>query len=224
MDFFEVFPQLRDETDVALRGRSLRLIALAALPYDGEAFYFELRHERYWVRNPQGVMRIGMGGAQVSADTPPTTSRAPLRSLLRHLREAWNTEARLETVMGMVVLVEGERCALLAGFQPTLATVPHWLILTPPQLGGTQMPDALVQAVYLLALRRPPRPVGVPGIVRVTRAALPLFLEAPSWPLATLAAAPWAEVLSRAPLPAEAELQPVLSLRAMQRIWREGLL
>ncbi|HUM38048.1 MAG TPA: hypothetical protein PLQ85_14345, partial [Anaerolineae bacterium] len=69
MDFFEVFPQLRYEPDAALQGRTLRLIAAAALPYDGEAFYFELREERYWVKGPQGELRIGMGGAQVNAES-----------------------------------------------------------------------------------------------------------------------------------------------------------
>ncbi len=223
MDFFEIFPQLRQETDAALQGRALRLIALAALPYDGEAFYFELRDKRYWVRGPQGMTRIGMGGAQVSADGSRTTAREPARALLRHLRDAWHTEARSETVMGMVLL-EGERCTVLAGPQPPFSAGPHWLILTPPQLGGGEMPDALVQAVYLLSLRRLPRPLGVPGIVRVKREALPAFLEAAAWPLAALQAAPWAEVLLRDTLPPNAELQPVLSLRAMQRVWREGLL
>lgn len=219
MDFFEVFPQLRQAPDAALHGRTLRLIALAAIPYDQAAFYFELRDERYWVKGPQGAPRIGMGGAQVN----PDTARDPVRALLRHLRDAWNAEVGAATATG-VVLLEGERCAVLTGPQLVFLAAPHWLILTPPQLGGPEMPDALVQAVYLLPLRQLPYPVGVPGIVRVAREALHIFLEQDSWPLAALDDAPWAEVSVRTPLPPETELRSVLSLRAMQRVWRAGRL
>ena len=218
MDFFEVFPQLRDNPDSALQGRALRLIAAAALPYDGNAFYFELRDERYWVKGPQGALRIGLGGAQVHSD-----ARDPLRSLLRHLRDKWNADVRSAPANG-VLLLEGDRCSMLSGLQNTFPSAPNWIILTPPQLGGSEMPDALAQVVYLLPLRQSPYPVNVAGIVRVTREALPAFLEAESWSLELLQAAFWAEIHPRNPLPANAELQPVLSLRAMQRVWRAGLL
>lgn len=217
MDFFDVFPQLRQEPDTALQGRALRLIATAALPYDDASFYFELRDERYWVRGPEGTYRIGLGGAQVNAEL-----RDPLRALVRHLRGAWNADARAAKAAG-VVLLEGERCDTLSGPWLDFPAAPHWLILTPPQLGGSEMPDALVQAVYLLSLRQPPYPVSVPGIVRVARKALPAFLEADSWALEALQASPWAELSLRKELPETAELQPVLSLRAMQRVWRAGL-
>ncbi|HOC22560.1 MAG TPA: hypothetical protein PKL16_13775 [Anaerolineae bacterium] len=219
MDFFEVFPQLRYEPDAALQGRTLRLIAAAALPYDGEAFYFELREERYWVKGPQGELRIGMGGAQVNAE-----SREPLRALRRHLRSAWNVEARAASSPAGLLVLEGERCVKLSGPWLMFPAAPHWVILTPPQLGGSEMPDALAQIVYLLPLRQSPQPVNVVGLVRVAREALPAFLEAGSWTVETLQATPWAEIRSRRPLPAAAELQPVLALRAMQRVWREGLL
>lgn len=223
MDLFEVFPQLRDDPDEALRGRALRLIAAAALPYDRDSFYFELRDEHYWVKGPQGVLRIGLGGAQVQGIRMNADSRDPLRVLLRHLRDSWNTEARSAAAAG-ILLLEGDRCAMLSGASPAFPTAPHWIVLTPPQLGGSEMPDALAQVVYLLPLRQPPYPVKVSGIVRVAREALSSFLEAESWSLELLQTEPWAEIRSRNPLPAHAELQPVLSLRAMQRVWRAGLL
>lgn len=219
MDFFEVFPQLRYEPDAALQGRTLRLIAAAALPYDGEAFYFELREERYWVKGPQGELRIGMGGAQVNAE-----SREPLRALRQYLRRAWNVEVRAASSPAGLLVLEGERCVQLSGPWLMFPAAPHWVILTPPQLGGSEMPDALAQIVYLLPLRQSPYPVNIVGLVRVARAGLPAFLEAGSWTVETLQAAPWAEIRSPQPLPAAAELQPVLALRAMQRVWREGLL
>ncbi len=218
MDFFEIFPQFRQEPDTALQNRALRLIAAAALPHDNDAFYFELRDERYWVKGPQGNVRIGMGGAQVGAD-----AHDPLRALVRYLRDAWNVSARAITA-SRVLLLEGDRCVALSGSWLEFPTAPHWLILTPPQLGGSEMPDALAQVVYLLPLRQSPYPVSVTGIVRVKREALPVFLDAASWSLSVLQTSPWAELRLRKALPADAELQPVLSLRAMQRVWREGLL
>ncbi len=211
MDFFDAFPYFRMVDDPALSERALRLLTLSALPYDADAYYFELGQEKYWARGAEGQLLIGVGALQVQLERPGV---APLKLLLRQLRDSWRSEAQLEPQPHFTI-IEGDRLAVLSadGVQ-----IPQLLLLTPPRLGGAETPDALVQAIYFLRLRQRPRPVGGAGILRIERTALPAFFAREVWPLVELRAQSWAEHLPHATLPPQAAVRPVLAVRALQRL------
>jgi hypothetical protein len=94
------------------------------------------------------------------------------------------------------------------------------------------MPDALVQAVYLLPLRRWRGTTGAPrasrALLQIQRDALDRFLEPVEWALDALLAQPWAKLhnahVGTMPLPDTAYLRPVLVLRGLQDLLRAGTL
>ncbi len=216
MDFFEAYPALQALSHPALEGRSLRLIALAALAYDREGYYFALSEPRYWIRR-DGETAIGVGGLQTRPDARP-----PFRTLSRHLREIWHSRVDLPPTPHLYLLwPEDEEIVSLEGVRERWG-LPHLLLLTPPRLGGEPMPDALVQAVYFLRLHRPPHPAR--PLLKVEHEALPAFLaRAEPWPVTELLAAPWATLLGAEQLPKDGKLRPILALRALQRLHHAAL-
>ncbi len=219
MDFFDVFPQFRTMEDPSLHNRSLRLLNLAGIPYDADAYYFELSASRYWVQ-PHGAERvtIGVGGVQIRL-----AGRRPLQALLSHVRESWGGVARFLPT-GKTYLLDGERMAVVSADDHQERAAPHMLILTPPRLGGPNMPDALVQAVYFLALEERPQPRETPGLLRVEQQAMATFLEMERWAVDVLHAQPWATLHHTGTLPENAALRPVLALRGARRLQKAGLL
>lgn len=220
MNLFDVYPQLDDEQTRALKDRALRLIALAGLVYDEQAFYFELGDRRFWGRLPDGGVAIGVGAAKVQ----PDATAPPHRALVRHLRQQWQCEVDLFPPGHAYVLGEDKQVAVLSDVP---AATPYVFILTAPQLGGAEMPDALVQAVYLLPLRRW-RGKARQHLLRVERAALERFLEPADWALAALLEQPWATLhnghVEASPLPEMARIRPVLVLRGLQDLLRADAL
>jgi hypothetical protein len=218
LDLFEVFPSLRQHDDPSLKGRSLRLLSLAAIVYDEDAYYFELSQPRYWIQAESTSPTIGVGGVKLRL----TRSAAPLDLLLDHLRERWRSE--LEFLPGtQAYLLEDDRSVVLEGSDWMQPTTPHLLILTPPRLGGANTPDALAQVVYFIGLKKPPRPIRTTGIVRIKRPALGTFLAEENWLLVRLLAQSWADVEHAADIPPKARLRPVLALRGLRRLMEAEL-
>ncbi len=213
MNLFDVYPQLQREQTHVLKGRALRLIALSGLVYDEQAFYFELGESRFWGHLPDGGVAIGVGTAKIQ----PDATHSPHRAMVRHLRQQWQCEVDLFSAGHAYVLGEDKQVAVLHEVE---ATIPYIFILTAPQLGGSEMPDALVQAVYLLPLRRWRGTGGAPSasrsLLQIQREALNLFLEPADWTLETLLEQPWATLHNRPALPEAARLRPVLALRGLR--------
>ena len=225
MNLFDVYPQLDREQTRVLKDRALRLIALSGLVYDERAFYFELGDSRFWGRLPDGSVAIGVGAAKVQ----PDATYPPHRALVRHLRQQWQCDVDLFPAGHTYVLGEDKQIAVLHDVE---ATTPYIFILTAPQLGGAEMPDALVQAVYLLPLRRWRGKTGAPrasrALLQIQRDALDRFLEPVEWALDALLEQPWATLhnahVGTMPLPDTAYLRPVLVLRGLQDLLRAGTL
>ncbi len=221
MDFFDVFPGFQQAEHPSLKDRSLRLLSLSGIAYTQAAYYFELSPRRYWVNPPGGELTIGVRGAQVRLRAAPG---APLDLLLSYIRETWGSDPQFFPG-GSTYLLEGEQYALLPGGslwqQPD---APHILILTAPRLGGTPMPDALVQALYFLQLAEPPTTSQPPGILRIARDALGDFLAREQWSYRELQEQVWAEILYADAVPAEANLRPVLAVRGIAKLWQEDWL
>ncbi|HOT91586.1 MAG TPA: hypothetical protein PLJ78_07285 [Anaerolineae bacterium] len=210
MNLFEVFPHLGREETRVLKDRALRLIALAGLVYDDRAFYFELGEERFWGRLPNGGVAIGVGAAKIQ----PDAGVPPHGALIRHLRRQWQCEVDFFPAGHAYVLSEDKQIVVLHGVE---AATPYLFVLTAPQLGGAEVPDALVQAVYLLPVRRW-RGKARPNLLQIQREALTRFLEPPDWELSVLAAQPWATLHTVTAIPDDARLRPVLALRGLQNL------
>ncbi|HOU11628.1 MAG TPA: hypothetical protein PKZ84_00790 [Anaerolineae bacterium] len=210
MNLFEVFPHLGREETRVLKDRSLRLIALSGLVYDDQAFYFELGNERFWGRLPNGRVSIGVGAAKVQ----PDAVSPPHGALIRHLRQQWRCEVDFFPAGHAYVLGEDKQIVVLNDVE--IAT-PYFFVLTAPQLGGAEVPDALVQAVYLLPLRRW-RGKSRQALLQIRREALSRFLEPADWALSALVEQPWAALHATSPLPDDARLRPVLALRGLQSL------
>lgn len=217
MDLFQAYPQLAETESPALRGRLLRLISVAGFVYDETSYYFELGQSRFWGRLASGGASIGVGTAKVQPD-----GSFPLHhGLIRHIRKAWRFEAVLHPASYAYVLDESGRTHVVSDV--TVST-PHFFVLTPPRLGGGEVPDALVQAVYLLPARRVgPSPDAV-SLLRVDRSALTDFLSVDVWRVRDALAQPWAELLTADTLPDDAYLQPVLALRGLRRMVEAGVI
>ncbi len=210
MNLFEVFPHLGREETRVLRDRSLRLIALSGLVYDDQAFYFELGEERFWGRLPQGRVSIGVGAAKVQ----PDAVYPPHGALIRHLRQQWRCDVDFFPAGHAYILGEDKQIVVLNDVE---AATPYFFVLTAPQLGGAEVPDALVQAVYLLPLRRW-RGKSHQTLLQIQREALSTFLEPADWELSALMAQPWATLHAVTPLPDDARLRPILALRGLQSL------
>lgn len=193
-----------------LKDRALRLIALAGLVYDERAFYFELGEERFWGHLPNGGVAIGVGTAKVQ----PDATIPPHGALIRHLRQQWRCEVDFFPAGHAYVLSEDQQVVVLREVE---AATPYLFVLTAPQLGGSEMPDALVQAVYLLPVRRW-RGTAHQNLLQIQREALVRFLEPVDWELRALVAHPWATLQAVTSIPDDARLRPVLALRGLQSL------
>jgi len=219
LDLFATFPILAASDSPTLHGRNLRLIGLSALLYDAHAFYFELADPRFWVMPPTvAAPLIGVGGTQCRV--PETES--PVTALAQHLRQTWRVQAEYFP-HGHAYVLEGAALTQLPGATLTTPNLPYLLILTPPRLGGgNEVPDALVQAIYLLKLHRAPDAKRLTGLLRIEVTALGEFLAQDTWPLRELLAHPWATLDTPKPLPDAASLRLVLALRGLRALWQSG--
>lgn len=215
MDFFDVYPELGDNPICPLKGRDLRLIALSGFVYDEEAFYFEFGRRRYWGQSREGRTLIGIGSPRVQ----PVAGQSPHQSLIEYLNRTWRCEVALFPANHTYLLDENEQLSVLTEVG---AHVPYMLLMTSPRLGGANVPDALVRAVYLLPVRRLRKLLAAVELLRVERQAFPTFIESDSWELKALRSQTWAEVITDASLPADAQIRSVMALRSIRSLILRG--
>ncbi len=217
MDLFAVFPQLLNVDNAVLRDRKLRLISLAGLVYDEDALYCELGEAQHWGRASDGSVKIGVGTPKVQ----PTGTHPAHRAIVRYVRLQWCCQVTLFPSAHSYLLDENGQTHVLHDVD---AHTPYLFIFTAPRLGGGEVPDALVQAVYLLPTRNFRTDQTSKGILRVSWKGVNRFLEPRSWSLADITEASWAELILKAPLPRGASLTPVLALRGLRRLFDADVL
>lgn len=211
MDLFEAYPELTEKGSSALQGRSVRLISLAGIVYDADNFYFELGEQRNWGHLPDGDVAIGVGTPKVQPDD--TYPRH--HTLIQHIRKQWQLQVDLFPAGHGYVLDEQLKVHVL---EDTPANVPYLLVLSPPRLGGGDVPDALAQAVYLLPVAHGHTNNARRSMLKVSREALPQFLAPESWALDEIRQEPWAVLRAERPLPITARLRPILALRGLRHL------
>ncbi|MGC9347017.1 MAG: hypothetical protein ACP5JG_02665 [Anaerolineae bacterium] len=218
MDLFDVYPGLSGKESPTISGRSLRLIALAGFVFDGRHMYFELGAERYWGRLPNGRVAVGVGAPRVE----PDGTFPPHHALVRYLRSAWRCSVDFLPAGYSYLLDESCQVEVL---QQVDAHFPYLFIFTPPRLGGgDEVPDALVQAAYLLPVQAFQVDRAKVNLLRISREHLATFLASEDWEMAELLGHPWANVLSNNSLPENARMRPVLALRGLRHLLKADAL
>jgi hypothetical protein len=217
LDLFEVYPQLVERDHQVLSERSLRLIAISGFVYDEESFYFELGQPRHWGRLADGSVSIGVGAPKVQ----PDGTHPPHHALLRYLRRAWRSQVDLYAPGYSYLLDEAGGVHVMGGVDLDL---PFFFVFTSPRLGGGEVPDALVQAVYLLPARSVRASAGSEGVLRVARHALGSFLTPESWWMSDIIDHPSIDILASASYPTGAALRPVLAVRGLRTLMEAGAL
>jgi hypothetical protein len=210
VDLFDVYPDLSGETSSVISGRSLRLIALSGFVFDQTYVYLELGAKRYWGRLPNGGVSIGVGTPRVR----PDGTFPPHHALVRYLRSTWRCEVDFYPAGHSYLLDESREVEVLKQVE---AHIPYLFIFTPPRLGGgDEVPDALVQAAYLLPVQSFRVDRAKVNLLRISLEHLATFLDRDDWELSHLLGHPWANLLSNDSLPQDARMSPVLALRGLR--------
>jgi hypothetical protein len=211
MDLFQALPDLRDQDHPQLRGRALRLIAAAGLVYDASSLYFELNAPRNWGRRSGGGVVVGVSTPRVRPDDAPVAHRA----IIDYVQKEWRFSVDLHPPGFTHLIDEQNHVHVLSN---AAANAPYLLVLTSPLLGGADTPDALVQAAYLLPVRRARAALASSSLLRVEKTALATFLGEETWRLGELLDQPWVELNGHHRVPLDADLRPVLVVRALQHL------
>lgn len=212
-DLFALMPAL-EGTHPLLTGRRIALIGVSVLLRDDDAWYFEVQRPRYWARRPDGVLSVGIGGIGGGLHA----GEDALTALRREVQEELGVGLALEVPPHTVLLQEWRVAGYLevpSGL-PEMEACPYIVNLLPPQLGGSETPDALAIATFLGRPLGRPRRGDLFGLLTVTPGALPKFLDASEWPLEAVLAHPGLGLDLASELPPDCVLRPVLTARAFR--------
>jgi len=218
-DLFALLPAL-EGTHPLLTERRISLIGVSVILRDDEAWYFEVQRPRYWARRPDGVLSVGIGGIGGGLHA----GEDALTALRREVQEELGVGLALETPPHTVLLHEWRVAGYLeipAG-PPGREAHPYIVNLLPPQLGGSEMPDALAIVTFLGRPLGRPRRGDLFGLLTVAPAALAEFLDAPEWTVAAIQAHPGLGLDLASELPPDSVLRPVLTARAFRVVMGQG--
>ena len=213
MDLFEAFPSLNTLQHNSLVGRELRLISISGFVYDEQALYFEISPPRYWGRLPDGKAAIGVGLPKIK----PDGLNPPHQSLVQYLRNQWRCHATLYPPGYAIIIDENDNVSLHSDTYN-----PFMIHMTRPRLGGVNVPDALVQAVYLLPVRRFnwQKANTKTDLLKVNREGIAEFFEHEVWECEDLISRSWSELKVVKSLPSDAVFRTVLTLRRLRNLLR----
>ena len=209
MDLFEGFPSLTDIQHPALDKRSLRLISLSGLVYDDEALYFEISPKKYWGRLPEGKSAIGVGMPKVK----PDNSHPPYHALMKYLRSYWRCTTNLYPPGYAFLLDANAEISILSGVD-----IPFILQMTAPRLGGVNIPDALVQVVFLLPVHHFnwQTTLNRVDLMKISRFGFDDFMTREMWPVNDIMSQSWCDMKLKKPLPEDAVIRMILTLRSLR--------
>lgn len=216
-DLFASLPALEGAHPL-LTGRRIALIGVSVLLRDDDAWYFEVQRPRYWARRPDGVLSVGIGGIGGGLHA----GEDALTALQREVREELGVGLALEAPPYTVLLHEWRVAGYLEVPSDPPEALPYIVNLLPPQLGGSETPDALAIVTFLGRPLGRPRRGDLFGLLTVAPVVLAEFLDAPEWPLEVAQAHPGLGLDLASELPPGCVLRPVLTARAFRVVMGQG--
>ena len=213
MDLFEAFPSLNDIPHHTLDKKSLRLISISGFVYDDEALYFEISPQKYWGRLPEGKSVIGVGLPKVK----PDGMHPPYRVLMQYLRRSWRCDTNLYTPGYAFLMDANSDVSVLSG-----GDIPFIMQMTRPRLGGANVPDALVQVVFLLPIRHINwiTASAQVDLMKISRSGFDAFMAREIWPINELISQSWSDLKVKNVLPQDSVIRLVLTLRSLRELLR----
>lgn len=218
-DLFALMPALEGSHPL-LTGQRIALIGVSVLLRDDDAWYFEVQRPRYWARRPGGVLSVGIGGIGGGLHAGEDV----LGALRREVREELGVDVALEVPPHTVLLHQWRVAGYLevpSGL-PEPEACPYMVNLLPPQLGGSEMPDALARVTFLGRPLGRPRRGDIFGLLTVASGVLSEFLDASEWPGEAVQAHPGLGLDLASALPPNGVLRPVLTAQAFRVVMGRG--
>jgi 8-oxo-dGTP pyrophosphatase MutT (NUDIX family) len=210
MDLFQALPALRHHP--LLSDKKAALVGVSTIVHDDEAHYFEVAKQKYWRRREDGTTSVGVGGIGGSIKQSETIT-ACLRG---EVEEEIGVQVRLEPVHETTLIHEWQIADTLNLKPSKKHPTPLMIILTPPRLGGPDIPDFLAILAFRTRLCGEPAPRDLFGLLRIENDALPEFFARDTWPLEEAQATPGLTITLNGQPPQNAILHPVLTARAFQ--------
>jgi hypothetical protein len=213
MDLFKVFPSLNTVQHTALNKRNLRLISVSGLVFDDEALYLEISPAKYWTKLPEGTDVIGIGLPKVE----PDDIHPPHQALIQYLRGVWHCETNLYLPGYAVMMDEEKNVSLIPDVE-----FPFFLHMTKPRLGGSLLPDALVQALFLLPIKTFSwqKTRSRVDLIRIQRDYFSNFMAQEVWSIDNLLIQPWCDYKGNKALPQDGAIRTVLILRGLRELFQ----
>jgi 8-oxo-dGTP pyrophosphatase MutT (NUDIX family) len=216
MDLFQALPALRHHP--LLDGKRIALVGVSTIVHDDGAHYFEISKPKYWRRCEDGTTSVGVGGIGGGIRQDETVTAC----LRREVEEEIGARVRLEMAQETALVHEWQIVDTLNLKPSKKRPTPLMVILTPPRLGGPDMPDHLAILAFRTRLRGAPAPHDLFGLLRVEDDALAEFFGRDTWPLEEARALPGLTATLNGQPPHNAVLRPVLTGRAFQLLVRSG--
>ncbi len=221
---FVAYPELSQEIDRLCELPPWQMTGTSALVVSPEGMVLELTKPKHWERRADGVTVVGVGAIGGSLEAGETL----LDCLQREAREELGTPLQIVSARETAIVYERDRVVRTGASDrpsaghplPALMTVSENLYR--PELG----PDArtLAIATFWARIDHEPRlgdlfgmlvlPMGQAESVLMD---LPLAIE-------EVQAVPGARLITRAPLPMRAVLEPVWTAHSARRVLQEGSL
>ena len=216
MDLFEAVPALRRQA--LLAGKRIPLVGVSTIVRDEARLYFEISKPKYWRRREDGTTVLGVGGIGGSLER----GESVVAGLRREVEEELGARVRLEPSPRTYLVHEWQIVDAVALPPSKKRLPPLMVILTPPRLGGREMPDHLAILAFWSRLRDAPTPGDLFGLLGVEDSALSDLFERVEMPLEEAKAHPGMTISTTGDLPLGAVLRPMLTARAFQSLLRAG--
>ena len=216
MDLFQALPPLRKLS--SLREKRIALVGISATVWYDARAYFEIGKPRYWKTDDAGHTIIGLGGLGGTLKPGET----PLVCLRRVIQEELGVRPRIQQPEQTYVIQDWEFVGTVNLRPSKKHATPLMILLMPPQLGGPTTPDHVAIVCFRTSLLGTPHLGDLHGFLRVDGDALLEYFSQPERSLTNTMELPGVSFQTRAALPGNSILRPVLTARAYQIILSAG--
>ena len=216
-DLFDAYPELRAPMGALCPGRRWALTGVSALVYHNGAYYLELTKPKHWRRRDDGATEVGVGAIGGSLELNETV----LGCLEREMDEEVAATGCIVPARCCYLVYEERRIVMVMP-PPQSYPMPALFTVSANLYRRAELDaEVLAIATFWACLATPPELGDLYGLLRVPLTQLPRVLAAQEWRVADLLcpdADPTDTVtaVTATPLPADAVLRPVWTIRSLQ--------